>query len=311
MIAPPTFASNQEYSSRLGDVGYWWPYVSEILKRHGLAEASREPVAGVGGSYPTFLIGDLVVKLFGHVPPWRESFAAEHAAHLLLATDPEITAPGLLAAGHLCEDEHARWPYLITKRMPGVAWRYATLSPEQQLAVAADLGCQVRRVHTLRPSGITTYPEWPALKVAAAAAQSSLPPHLVAQVDEFCTRLGPPDRVFVHCDIVGDHVFVENGRLTGIIDWGDATVADRHTEIVQPFRDMFGCNKALLRSFLDGSNWPVSNDFPQRALGFALHRQAIGLLQHLTIDVFEPIAALYPLQEIATLDELATELFAL
>jgi hypothetical protein len=311
MIALPTFASNQEYTSRLGDVGYWWPYVSEILKRHGLAEASWEAVAGVGGSYPTFLCGDLVVKLFGHVPPWREGFAAEHAAHLLLATDPEIVAPGLLAAGHLWEEEHARWPYLITSRMPGVAWRYAALSPEQQLTVAADLGRQVRRVHALHPAGIAAYPEWPALNVAAAAAQSSLPTHLVAQVDEFFSRLGPPDRVFVHCDIVGHHVFVENGRLTGIIDWGDATVADRHTEIVQPFRDMFGCDKALLRVFLEASNWPVGGNFARQALGFALHRQAIGLLQHLTIDVFEPIAALFPLQEIPTLNELATELFAL
>jgi aminoglycoside phosphotransferase (APT) family kinase protein len=215
-----------------------------------------------------------------------------------------------VAAGHLYEDELTPWPYLITSRMPGVAWRYAALSTEQQLAVAADLGRQVRCVHALQPSGIATYPEWPSLNVAAGAAQSSLPPHLVAQVDDFLARLGPPDRVFVHCDIVGHHVFVENGRLTGIIDWGDATVADRHTEIVQPFRDMFGCNKELLRAFLEASNWPVGSDFPRRALGFALHRQAIGLLQHLTIDVFEPIAALFPLTEIGTLDELAVELFA-
>ena len=42
----------------------------------------------------------------------------------------------------------------------------------------------------------------------------------------------------------------------------------------------------------------------------ALHRQAIGLAQHHTMDVFEPIAVSLPLQDIGTLDELATELFA-
>ena len=105
-------------------------------------------------------------------------------------------------------------------------------------------------------------------------------------------------------------MFVENGRITGIIDWGDAVVTDRHYELIQPYRDMFGCDKALLRAFLDASDWPVGADFPRRALGLALVRQAVIRAQHLGGDVFEPVAALLPLDDIATLDELATELFA-
>ena len=105
------------------------------------------------------------------------------------------------------------------------------------------------------------------------------------------------------------HAFVENGRLTGIIDWGDAMVTDRHYELIQLHRDMFGCDKALLRVFLDASDWPVSKDFPRQALGLALHRQAIGLAQHHTMDVFEPVAELLPLRDIGTLEELAAELF--
>jgi hypothetical protein len=73
---------------------------------------------------------------------------------------------------------------------------------------------------------------------------------------------------------------------------------------------MFGCDKALLRAFLEASDWPVGKDFPRQALGLALHRQAVGLAQHHTMDVFEPIAGLFPLQDIGTLDELATLLFA-
>ncbi len=105
-------------------------------------------------------------------------------------------------------------------------------------------------------------------------------------------------------------MFVESGRLTGIIDWGDVMVTDRHYELIQLYRDVFGCDKALLRVFLEASDWPVGTDFPRQALGLALHRQAVGLAQHHTMDVFEPIAALLPLQDIGTLDELATELFA-
>lgn len=306
---PPTFASVQEYTSRHGDLSFWWPYVAEILERHGLADAGRESVAGVGGTYPTFICGDVVVKLFGFVPSWRKSFTAERAAQTLLATDPQISAPRLVSDGQLYDDVDSSWPYLITTRMSGVSWRDAELSAEQRLTVAADLGRQIRRVHALRPSGVATDADWPNLNVAAAAEQSSLPPHLIAQIDDYLARLGTLDSVFVHSDLCALHVFVENGRLSGIIDWGDAMVTDRHYEIIQIYRDLFDCDKALLRVFLEASDWPVGKDFPRQALGQALHRQAVGLAQHLTMDVFEPIAALLPLQDIGTLDELANELF--
>ena len=58
------------------------------------------------------------------------------------------------------------------------------------------------------------------------------------------------------------------------------------------------------------SGWPVSKNFPRQTLGLALHRQAIGLTQHHSMDVFEPIAAQLPLDDIATLHDLAIELFA-
>jgi aminoglycoside phosphotransferase (APT) family kinase protein len=310
MIAPPTFASIQEHVSRFGDIDFWGPYVAEILERHNLADAGREPVAGFNATYPTFLYGDVVVKLFGYARSWRRSHASERAAQALIATDPKIAAPTVLGAGHLYDDHRAPWPYLITTRMSGVAsWR-AELSAEQRLSVAAELGRQIRRVHALRPSGVATHEDWQTLNVAAAAEQSSLPPHLIAQIDGYLARLKPFDRVFVHGDLCANHVFVENGRLAGIIDWGDAMVTDRHYELIQLYRDMFGCDKALFRAFLEASDWSVGKDFPRQALGLALHRQAVGLAQHHTMDVFEPIAALLPLQDIGTLDDLASELFA-
>jgi hygromycin-B 7''-O-kinase len=309
--APLAFASLHEYISRIDEVEFWRPYVTEILDRHDLADAGREPVAGFNATYPTFVCGDVVVKLFGYSRSWRTGHAAERAAYASIATDPDITAPSVVGEGRLYGDADAEWPYLITRRVRGVAsWR-AELSADQRLSVAAELGEQVRRIHTLSPTGdVATEEDWPALNVAAAAERSSLPPHLVSEVDDYIAQLGPFDRVFVHGDLVANHVYVEDGRITGLIDWGDAMVTDRHVELIQVYRDMFGCDKPLFRVFLEASDWPVGKDFPHQALGHALRRQAIGLTQHPTIDVFQPIAALLPLQDIATLDELATELFA-
>ena len=54
---------------RLGDVGFWRPYIAEILERHGLGDPGREPVAGFNPTYPTFLFGDVVeaVRLLPNV----------------------------------------------------------------------------------------------------------------------------------------------------------------------------------------------------------------------------------------------------
>ena len=310
MTEPPTFSSLPDYISRVGDADFWWPSIAEILERHGLADAGEAPVAGFNATWPTFVFGDVVVKLFGYSRSWRTSHSAESGAQALVATDPEIAAPRLIGEGQLFDDVDAPWPYLITTRMSGVASFRAELSTEERRAMAAELGRQVRRVHALRPSGVATEEEWPEVDATVAAEKSSLPPHLVAQVDDYLSRLGPDDRVFVHGDLVAMHVFVEDGRLAGIIDWGDAMVTDRHVELIQLYRDMFECDMELFRVFLEASEWPIGKDFPRRALGHALHRQAVGLAQHHTIDVFEPIAARFPLDDIATLDELATVIFA-
>ncbi|WP_375594703.1 aminoglycoside phosphotransferase family protein [Algihabitans albus] len=309
MISPPVFASTDDYVTRLGDTGFWTVCIAAALERHGLADDRQAPVAGFNATYPTFVCGDAVVKLFGHFPPWRRAHSAERAAYRLLVTDPEIAAPRLLGEGNLFDDPDRPWPYLITGRMPGIASGRAKLSADERLALAVDLGRQVRRLHALPIAGRMTQANWTAGNLSNAMAQSSLPPHLAAQTETYLARLTPFDRVFSHGDITANHVFVAQGCFTGIIDWGDAMVTDRHYELIQLYRDLFQCDKALFRTFLEASDWPVGKDFAQKALGLALYRQTIGAAQHHTMDVFQPIAARFPLQDIATLDELATELF--
>lgn len=294
-----TFESDRHYQEHVTDVAFWQPHVTEILTRHGLPGV--RPVAGVGGTFPTFVCGDVVVKLLGHVP---RAGHAERAAYRTLAGF--AAAPTPIASGQLSAD----WSYLVTSTMPGVAWSSAELSAGQRLSIAEELGRQVRRIHALSPIGVPTDESWSALDVVTAAGRSSLPPHLAAQAAEYVSRLGEPDRVFLHGDVTDRHVFVAEGGLTGIIDWGDAVVADRHYEIIQVYRALFDCDRDLLKAFLVASEWPMTKDFPHQALGYALIRQAVGLTQHLTMDVFEPIAARFPLADMATLDDLATALFA-
>ncbi|MCC7368949.1 MAG: phosphotransferase [Chloroflexi bacterium] len=332
MTQPPDFASIEAYRARLGDVPFWQPYVHEILHRHALAATGQQIDAGHNPTSPTFLYGEVVVKLFGYLPAWERSERFERGALALVTTNPALAAPTLLAHGLLYEGSSAPWPYLISRRMRGVASWQAGLTPGQQHALALALGQQIGLLHALPISaeagddttgsaaagdaiaqGAATEADWAGVSIATAATESSLPPHLAAQAEAYVTRLGPSsaaDRVFTHGDIVATHVYVEDGRLSGIIDWGDATIADRHVELIQIYRDLFRCDRDLFRVFLEAADWPRADDFPHRALAHALRRQAMGLAQHPTIDVFMPIARRYPLAEVATLEELAELLFA-
>lgn len=310
MLGFPTFASRDDQVLHVGDVDLWRPYLAEILRRHDLADFGREPAAGFNATYPTFVCGDVVVKLFGGFSSWRVAHACERAALALVTTDPDIAAPRMFGEGVLFDGREEAWPYLITARVTGVASSDADLSDRQRVSLAGDLGKQVKRIHTLDSSGVPTLNDWQTVTVTAAAERSSLPAHLVAQVDDYIAGLGSSDNVFVHGDLCANHVFVDDGHLAGIIDWGDAVSADRHYEIIQLYRDMFACDKALLCAFLDASDWPVTKDFADRAMGYALYRQAVGLAQHRGMDVFELVAERFPLHEIETLGELAKALFA-
>lgn len=263
--------------------------------------------------------GDAVVKLFGcDALPWRDAYAAELAGLELTGTEPGLRAPALLATGTLV-DSHSdsdgadavTWPYLVMARVGGRPVWAVDLERRQQESLAAQLGELVRRLHALsaRP-GIPTDHRWRHLDVAAAAAQSSLPAHLVGQVDAFIAAHPLEGSVVVHGDVIENHVHVDaDGLIVGLIDWGDVAVTDPHYELAQIHRDLFDCDVALLRGLLDAASWQVEHDFAQRALAGALWRQAVGWDQHHSMDVFAPVAARLPVADIGTLDELAVALF--
>ena len=294
----------------LDDIQYWWRYAARVFDLHGMEVSAGDLEAGRGGTFPTLICGDVVIKLFGYLSFWRKAYDAELAAMRRVAEDPHILAPRLLAYGELFADSTEPWPYLVTTRMPGSPWEETALSAEEKSAIAADLGWQVRRISALEPTtDIATPNGWRGPSLVEAAMQSVLPSRLVAQIDDYIAGTDRDDRVFLHGDLMFRHVFVENGRLAGIIDWGDALLADRHHELAQIQLNLFDGDKTLLRTFLDHSDWPVERTFARRALTEAFRRQAVGLAQHRTMDVFHKLPRMLELEDIATLDDLAEAVF--
>lgn len=283
-MLPPSFG--REYGEKLGDAEFWGPYVRAILTRHRLGDRDLE--SGFVGTYPTFLAGDVVVKLVGYFGSWRDNYDTELAMQQLLAKHPEIPAPQLIAHGQLFNGPEP-WPYLVTSLMPGRASREVGAGP----TIAARLGEVVRALHEIAPPdvrAVTTdwlVENWRGC-VDRQRRWGSLPPHLIEQIESYVV---PPssNQQLIHADLTGDHVFCEGGRLVGIIDWGDAFATDRHYELAALHVDCFRRDRELLRVFLDSCGWKL--DARQAMSAALMHR----------FDVFVDI----PAGDFATLDEVA------
>jgi aminoglycoside phosphotransferase (APT) family kinase protein len=69
-----------------------------------------------------------------------------------------------------------------------------------------------------------------------------------------------PDRVLCHADLVPEHVLVREGRVAGIIDWGDARVTDPAIDLAWP---LHGTNRAFAGAVRTA--YGASDDVVQRA----------------------------------------------
>jgi len=292
----PLFATLQDYGERLGDAAFWAPSVAEALARHGLPQG--KPEAGRLGTFPTFLVGSYVVKFFGERFSGGVCHEIERSLHRRFLLHPEIPAPSLIAEGALSR-EGWPWPYLITSRMAGSAWRHVALQPVEQERLAVQIGTIVRSVHDLPPPDGPFWQRDPLADLRADCSArhrqwGTLPRRLVDHIDRFLVEASPVRRL-VHADLHADHLFVDGGRLVGIIDWGDVLLTDPYYELPALHLGTFGGSKRLLKAFLDGYEWEVGADFSRRAMTMTLLHQFNVLGDSASVDM----------REVDSLDDLA------
>jgi aminoglycoside phosphotransferase len=287
----------------------WLPLAAEALDRHGLRLAN-DAFAGPGGSYPAVISRDTVVKFFGFAGAWAATWENERRAQERLALDPRILAPTLLGAGQIFPGKDQPLPYLLLSRVPGIDWEDARPDQDSRLQVAADLGEQLRLVHALPATDLPTIDTWRDRSMSDGARSGLFPVLLLDQIDDWLETVPVAPPRFVHSDLFVRHPFMENGRLTGIIDWGDAMTADPHVELGKLHLDVFEGDKRLLGAFLDAYGWPVDDQFPRRALAMSLRRHTQIHGQHGEGgDMFYRLPDLLAGKRIESLDDLAIELF--
>jgi hypothetical protein len=125
----PFFATSQEYGRYFTNPAYWHPYVAAICVRHDLGN----PVtvrAGFSGTHPVFLVNEqYAVKLYTDLFSGEQSYQVEREVYRLIATEPALPAPSLVATGKLF-DEHDgwSWPYIVTRVIPGLSMSESEIS---------------------------------------------------------------------------------------------------------------------------------------------------------------------------------------
>lgn len=268
------------------DIALWTPVVREICRRSGLP--AREIAPGYPGTNAVFVVDRAwVVKVYA--PFCHHDFALERALYPLLARDPAIPAPLLVAQGVL--EDRARWPYIVMDYKPGWPIREvrARLSSEVRGEVAAELGRIVRALHRTpldQLAGLDTSREGWRRFVAARMermtaelrATGALPPAVLDQVRPFVASVLREGAARPLCllngDLTEDHVLLDHAegrwRISGLLDFADALVGPPAYEWVALWFGALDRDRAGLRRFMAAYAPDVSFDaaLGRRALAF-------------------------------------------
>ena len=170
---------------------------------------------GTGGG-ETFYLKSGAAEAVG-----AEGWACEQARRV------DVLAPDILKV-----ELESPTAYLIERAVPG-----EPISDRDE-GVLATVGEQLRRLHGVTGSGYGFLHEglkdsWsevirqPFERIGELTTPSVLPVDLAAQLSALEPFAQEPSRpALLHADLHPRHIYAQDGKLTGIIDWGDAAFGD-------------------------------------------------------------------------------------
>lgn len=251
----PDLEDPKAFYDLLYQPGQWDDAITEIRRRHGLTETF---VQSTTGSTVVFLSEEHCIKLHPPFPGFVASHHREVAALECTAGTLPIATPELRAHGEL-----GSWRYFVASRLPGQS--IDTVWKDLDAAVRLDLGMQlgeaIRVLHLLEASSVSerTQP-WAEFRAEQRArclhveAEKDLMPDRLAELDRFLRRTDgmdtePARASLLHTEIGPSHVLVEDGRITGLIDFGDAMVGDPEYDLAAVGLFVTRGDRAAFRTF--------------------------------------------------------------
>ncbi|MCB9908434.1 MAG: phosphotransferase [Planctomycetes bacterium] len=254
-IALPADPGVAEFDALQEDPARWLGVVAELGSAY-----SRAPAVPAGdGTVLVALLGcELVLKLY---PPFlRDHFAFERAMLEHLNQHPgrlSLPTPQLVASA-----EHGGWPYLVMTQLSGTPlsriWHSA--GPSERCAVLRSIGRLAAEVHALPLGELPTLaPRWADFLqqqregCATRQQRTGLPPHLLAQLDDFLQGPVPEGAdVILTGEYTPFNLLHKGGGLSGMFDFGDGLVGPRAYDWLGPMCFLAAGDALGLDALFDG-----------------------------------------------------------
>jgi hygromycin-B 7''-O-kinase len=203
--------------------------IAAAAARHGLTMDRVSPMpAGVANH--VHLLGDNLVLRVPRSPEMAADLRKE-AVILPVAHAAGIRTPALVASDDAV-------PYLVLERVPGADLAGRDRPP----GLLRQVGRELAKVHRLRLDLPADGPRVdPRTLIADLRDAGRLDAENAEWLARWFDRLAPPGeaRVVVHGDIGPQNLIARGGTLTGIVDWGDAMLADPATDFAKmPLTDV-------------------------------------------------------------------------
>ncbi len=279
----PDIPDPEAFYGRLRKPGQWVNAINEIAREHGLAGPFSQ---STDGSTVVFLSDQHCIKLHPPLPGFLASHQREVAALRCILGRLTIPTPELVADGEL-----GAWKYFVSTRLSGrpidAIWN--DLDTEVRLRLATELGRAIQGLHQLDSDRVGQVTEpWAAFRRSQRARcldleeGKGLPSARLLELESYLSRLdqlGEPSTTssLLHTEIGPSHVLVDKGRITGLIDFGDAMVGDPEYDLAPVGMFVTRGDSAAFRAFclaygLDEDEL-ANPDRPARLLRHAvLHR---------------------------------------
>jgi hygromycin-B 7''-O-kinase len=294
----PEIRTWAEWGKMFTDVSVWAPVVRAICRREAIP--CQEVEAGYPGTHAVYMVDrTYVVKVYA--PFCHEDYDLECDLYPLLARNPQIPAPLLLAHG--IWRDRIDWPYIVMDYVAGrpIGEVRADISPSNRVGIASRLGCILRQLHAtpldairaLDPSG----QDWRQFVrsrksefVREFREQEVLPPGVIDQcsawLESVWNEMQAERLVLLNGDVTQDHVLVERQagiwRVSGLIDFGDALIGPAEYEWIALWFGALDREAESMRAFLDAYDPGIRSDegFVRRAMAFTLlHEFSAGTVR--------------------------------
>ena len=295
------------WKARMADPDFFRPLVAEVLQRENLGSGTDVVSAIDTGSSGVYRLQNppVIIKF----PPPSDPAAIDRESTALAALEsvPDVPTPQLLGRGRT---EQSRSHYLVISALDGqpLTTIWDGMSAAEQRKLAAQLGNLARRLHeapTLDDSAHRRWQQFVNERIhvfTTGAEEHYLPDQLYRQARQFvldnASLASATTPTFVHADLQGAHILVDNHRdtpqITGIIDFGDSIPADTVYDFLIPYIDAFEGNRTAWNAFINGYGRPIPNLTDRWLLYAFLHRfpflGAYGL-KHWDISTLDDLRA--------------------